>query len=280
MMMHLVGRYLGVLILLFMSTVAWCDSDADYDFDSDLAQAAANPLKANSRTKYYSFPWENDSNFEYHATHKTQDELSFKPVIPFSHSDSYDLILRTIAPFYHQPQNNQNNDYLNGIGDINPTLFISPTTNQYILWGIGPTLYMPTASNSSLGNSKWSSGPEVVILYMPTNWVLGILTNNAWSFAGDSDKPNFNQFTFEYEVTHTFPRGWYWTSNPTITANWRAAPGEQWTVPFGAGIGRAFHIGQQKLSLSIESYYNVEHPTTGSQWTIHASMNLMFPYQG
>jgi len=44
-----------------------------------------------------------------------------------------------------------------GIGDINYSLFFSPADSKPI-WGIGPSLSMPTASEDQLGSGKWSGG--------------------------------------------------------------------------------------------------------------------------
>ena len=57
--------------------------------------------------------------------------------------------------------------------------------------------------------------------------------------------------------------GWYLTSGPTITSNWLAASGQQWTVPIGGGFGRVrvFRVGNQPVNASIAGYYNAIRPT-------------------
>jgi len=49
-------------------------------------------------------------------------------------------------------------------------------------------------------------------------------------------------------VLHHVPieKGWYVTTSPIITANWRATGGNVWTVPFGAGVGRVMKLGFQR----------------------------------
>jgi len=73
------------------------------------------------------------------------------------------------------------------------------------------------------------------------------------------------------------PHGWYLTTSPIITANWLAAPGQQWTVPIGGGIGRVFRLGDQPVNASISGYYNAIHPTSTPDWQLRASLALLFP---
>jgi hypothetical protein len=70
-----------------------------------------------------------------------------------------------------------------GLGDINPSLFLSPANSGKLIWGAGPTMTFPTATEPLLGNGKWSAGPALVLLTTPGHWVIGALANNQWSFA-------------------------------------------------------------------------------------------------
>ena len=71
--------------------------------------------------------------------------------------------------------------------------------------------------------------------------------------------------------------GWYLTSSPLITANWLAAPGQQWTVPVGGGFGRIFKIREQPVSANIAANYNVLRPNGAPTWQLRAELSLLFP---
>ena len=43
-------------------------------------------------------------------------------------------------------------------------------------------------------------------------------------------------------VNYNFAEGWYATTSPNITANWKAANNNRWTVPLGGGFGKIFKI--------------------------------------
>jgi len=78
-------------------------------------------------------------------------------------------------------------------------------------------------------------------------------------------------------INYNMEHGWYLTSAPIMTANWLAAPGQQWTVPVGGGIGRIFKLGDQPVTASIAGYYNVERPTGTATWQLRTFLSLLFP---
>jgi len=61
-------------------------------------------------------------------------------------------------------------------------------------------------------------------------------------------------------VSYRFGDGWSVSTSPNITANWASTSDKRWTVPIGAGIGKAFKIGTQPMTLKFETYYNVVRP--------------------
>ena len=70
--------------------------------------------------------------------------------------------------------------------------------------------------------------------------------------------------------------GWYQTSSPVITANWEAD--DEWTVPFGGGFGRVFHVGRHPMNGQFQAFYNVVEPDDlGPKWSLRLQLQLMFP---
>ena len=139
-------------------------------------------------------------------------------MIPFSISKNWNLITRWITPIVYQPLplplvpaplNQQTGVF--GLGDLNPSFFLSPKQGK-IIWGVGPTFVLPTATNTTyLGQGKLSMGPSVVVLVQPPHFTIGFLTNNYWSVAGhsDRDKPAVNQFLLQWFVNYNMKKGWY-----------------------------------------------------------------------
>lgn len=268
--------------LLFLVRIAfYCNAIPALALEDEksLAKASLSFLKKNHFSKHLSLPAEEDINFRYQAKNTRQNVLSFKPVIPFKLTSSYDLIIRTIAPVYEKtPLLNQEKN-IRGIGNLNPTFFISPSYVEQWIWGLGPTIFMPTTSNSRyLASNKWSIGPELAVMAILENWMYGILTYNVYTTASDSKRTKSSQFSLQYLVAYTFDNGYYLSSNPDITFNWQNSENQKWLVPVGLGGGKTFYLGKQAINLSSHAYYNAIRPKNiNSPWQLQLEIELLFP---
>jgi hypothetical protein len=247
----------------------------------ELRKEAQNPVAS-----LISVPIQENFNFNNRPGDRTQNVLNIQPVIPMSVSKDWNLIVRWITPIIYQPipipqasGPPAQTTGVYGLGDMNPTFFLVPKKSK-IIWGIGPSLVLPTATNTTyLGQGKLSMGPSVVVLVQPAHWTLGLLANNVWSVAGhsDRDKPAVNQFLLQWFVNYNMKKGWYLTTSPIITANWRASDSNVWTVPFGGGVGRIMKLGFQPVNITAQLYGNAIHPQGTSPWGLRLQFVLLFP---
>jgi hypothetical protein len=243
-----------------------------------LRNAAQNPVAS-----LISVPLQENLNFNVGPADRTQNVLNIQPVVPLSLSKNWNLIVRWITPIIYQPvqppASNSQTTGVYGLGDMNPTFFIVPKKSK-IIWGIGPTFILPTATNTTyLGQGKLSMGPSVVALVQPPHWTIGFLTNNVWSVAGhsDQDKPAVNQFLLQWFANYNMKKGWYLTTSPIVTADWRMSGDNRWTVPFGGGVGRIMKVGFQPVNITAQFYGNAVHPPGTSPWGMRIQFVLLFP---
>jgi hypothetical protein len=238
-----------------------------------LQKATQNPV-----ADLISVPLQNNTNFGIGPYNRTQNVLNIQPVIPSHLTENWNLITRIIQPLVFQPYVDAESGGNFGLGDMNPSLFFSPAHPGKIIWGVGPALVFPTATYPSLGQGKWSAGPTFVVLAQPGHWTLGLLANNVWSFAGESNRPTVNQFLAQYFINYNLSNGWYLTSAPIITANWAASRAKDvWTVPFGGGVGRIMKVGFQPINLQLSAYANAAYPSGTSPWGIRLQIAFLFP---
>jgi hypothetical protein len=261
--------------------VATEDTPAAATNTDALRNAAQNPIAS-----LVSVPIQENFNFNNGPADRTQNVLNIQPVIPLNVGTNWNLIVRWIIPVIYQPlpvpqvsgpPTQTTGAY--GLGDMNPSFFLSPKKSK-VIWGIGPTLVLPTATNTTyLGQGKFSVGPSVVALVQPKPWTIGFLANNVWSVAGHAniDKPPVNQFLLQWFVNYNMKKGWYLTTSPIVTANWRAPGGSVWTVPFGGGVGRIMKVGFQPVNITAQFYGNAVHPPGASPWGLRLQFVLLFP---
>ncbi len=213
--------------------------------------------------------------------------LNIQPVIPITVGD-LNLINRTIIPAVVSvegfiagtpgiPEGERGGGGATGFGDINHSVFFSPAQPGKVIWGLGPSINFPTASDDQLGSGKWSAGPTGVILTQPKPWTLGLLARQLNSFAGSSMRTSVNQFLLEPFVNYNLQKGWYLITDMILTANWNADSGNRWTVPIGGGAGRLFKIGKQAINTKVEAYGNVVKPDAGPDWSLSFTIQFLFP---
>jgi hypothetical protein len=261
---------------------------------ADLAKATQNPVSS-----LISVPVQNNDNFGIGPFNRTQNVLNIQPVVPLQISKDWNLIIRWIAPIIFQPapgtanlevygieentptyfaaQAVQNSAGVSGFGDMVPTFFFTPAKTHKLILGAGPAFTLPTATSKVLGQGKLSIGPSVVALTQPGHWTIGALVNNVWSVAGPSDRTAVNQMMLQYFVNYNLKKGWYLTSSPILNANWKASPGNVWTVPVGGGAGRILRFGFQPVNISAAFYGNAVHPVAGSSWSMRLQIAFLFP---
>ena len=262
------------LMILFSISVSAYEGDGEIETGeaetAELARAVQNPV-----ANLISVPFQNNTSYNFGPRERTQNVHNIQPVIPFSITEDWNLITRTIFPIVSQPSFARGQDRQTGIGDTTVSLFASPKEPAAgrLIWGAGPIALIPTASDDRLGPNKWGAGLSAVGLSMVGPVVAGALVSNVWGLEGE----DFSFFTLQYFVNYNFPGGWYLSSSPIITANWDG-PNNEWTVPVGGGFGKVHRFGSlPPLNLSFQAFYNAEKPEFGADWSTRFQVQLLFP---
>jgi hypothetical protein len=270
------GRACSILVQAASLALALtCPSGANAALSAEeLAKLAQNPVG-----NLISVPFQNNTNLNFGPEKGTQNILNIQPVIPIAVNDDWNIITRTIIPVISLPPLYPGDDRTDGIGDMQFTAFLSPANPGEWIWGVGAIAQLPTNSNAQLGNDNWGLGPSFVVLHLDKGdpWVYGALVNNVWSLTSDQQGGSYNNGLIQPFLNYNFESGFYLTSSPILTVNWKADSGQQWTVPLGGGIGKIFHFGKLPVNTQLSAYYNVVAPDDGADWQIRAQVQLMFP---
>ena len=133
----------------------------------DVRAAAQNPISS-----MISLPLK--LTFDQGAANGNGTILNVNPVLPVTVGD-WNLVNRALIPIANVdgaisgPGNPspEGQGSASGLGDINYSLFFSPVKYDKVIWGVGPSINLPTASNDQLGSGKWSGGITAVALMQP-----------------------------------------------------------------------------------------------------------------
>ena len=237
---------------------------------SDLAKKTQNPV-GDIVSVPLQFNWNTggfyqDQNFF---------NLNFQPVIPIHVSRSWTFISRTIVPIDSVPAGGGVS--YSGVGDIQEQTFLTPAHPGAVIWGLGPSFSLPTATAYPVKTGTWAGGASAVLLATPGPWVLGSLFQQVWPMHDNGGPPKTNLFLWQYFVNYNFGKGWALATAPSITANWDAADGQKWTVPFGGGISRTLVFNRQPMTLGFQYYYNTKRPDNAASTTVRFIVAFIFP---
>jgi hypothetical protein len=158
---------IGALVLLLLTHSPAAGEERS---TTELAKETQNPV-----ANLISVPFQNNFNFGAGTDRDMVWIMNVQPVIPIPLNDRWNLITRTIVPIINQPSLAPGMDSAFGMGDINPSVFLSPATDKGFIWGVGLTTTLPTATDSEIGSGKWSLGPTAVGLLVKGHWVVGTL---------------------------------------------------------------------------------------------------------
>ena len=243
----------------------------DQNETAELAKKLANPVAA-----LISVPIQN--NFDFGAGPSGQGfqyKVNVQPVVPFSLSDNWNLISRTIVPFVSQDDViGRSSQY--GLSDTLQSLFFSPKapTGGGWIWGAGPVLMLPTATEDVLGTGKWGAGPTALVLKQQNGWTCGGLVNHLWSYAGDGGRANVNSTFVQPFVSYTTKTYTTLGLNAESTYDWQRG---QWTVPLNAKVAQLVKIGKLPVQFTLGARYYADGPGGGPEWGLRFAVTFLFP---
>jgi len=238
------------------------------------APAAVDPHAAqNPIANVVSIPFQDNTSFNVGPYGRPENVLLVQPIVPFSVSSDWTVVSRWVTPIISAPRLSPTSGARSGLGNIEPQFYLTPAHPGSIIWGIGPTVWLPTASDKTLGVNKWGGGIDAVVLTIQGHWLYGVVLNNVW--AGSKAPEKVNELTVNPFVFYNFPKGWFLVSAPTATANWLASDSNQWTVPVGGGFGRVFKLGARTVKAQVQLFDNAWRPSGGATWASQLQIQFL-----
>ena len=260
-------RILSLLFLLIITNAFAQEKEAASA--EELAKKLANPAAA-----LISVPLQNNFDFSVGPLEGFRYTLNLQPVIPFSIGEKWNVISRAIVPIISQSDVTGPNTSEAGLGDTMLSFYFSPKEPKNgIVWGVGPILVLPTATEDVLGFNKWGAGPNALIVKLQGPLTYGGIVNHTWSYAGDG-LTDINATFIQPFFTYSNKTGGSYTIASENTQSWD-------NDIFGGFVGvyaaQILKLGPQlvQFALGPKVYYgnNFFNP----DWGIRANVTLLFP---
>jgi hypothetical protein len=161
-----------------------------------------------------------------------------------------------------------------GFGDVRFVDVGVVNAGHRIVWGAGPTLVFPSATEPTTGQGKWQAGPAAVVAIVPERWLLGVLAQNPISFAGDSHRADANALFLQPFITYQLGGGWFVRSQPQMIFDWKT---HKQLLPVALGAGRVFRAGRQYVSCFVESFWNASENAPSPTYGVTFGLALLYP---
>ena len=237
--------------------------------EAELAKKLQNPI-----ANLISVPIQNNWDFGIGPESAMRYTANIQPVIPFSISQDWNLITRTILPVIYAESPVPGGSAKSGLGDITQSFFLSPKepVGGWIV-GAGPVALWPTETDSALGSGKWGAGPTVIALQQTHGFTYGLLANHIWSYAGWGPE-NVNTTFLQPFASYTTKTFTTFGVNTESTNDWQ---GDQWTVPVNFTVQQLLKIGKQPIAFQVGYRYYAERPAGGPDWGLRFAITFLFP---
>jgi hypothetical protein len=254
-----------VLSLLPFFAMAQDGTSAD-----NLAKQLQNPIAS-----LISVPFQNNFDFGIGPADGSRWTMNMQPVIPMSISEDWNLIARVVLPVISQNDVFGNSGSQTGLSDAVVSGFFSPKapTAGGLIWGAGPVLLIPTATDELLGTEKFGVGPTAVALKQAGSFTYGALVNHIWSIAGADDRADVNQTFFQPFLAKNYAGGYALTAVTEISQNWDF---DSTSGMFAIVGSKVVTIGSQATQVAFGPRFFYGNGRA-ADWGFRAAFTLLFP---
>ncbi|MCF1709466.1 transporter [Tabrizicola sp. J26] len=256
---------------IFLMALAELPQTATAQSAEELAKQTANPISS-----LVSVPFQLNYDHGIGDGDGQQTYINIQPVIPFSISENWNVISRTILPVVDQSDFTDDFGSRSGLGNITQSLFFSPKepTQGGLIWGVGPVFQIPTATDGIAPN-QWGAGITGVALEQKNGWTVGMLANHIWSIGKTDQYGNSSKTFLQPFLAYTTPKATTFSLNTESTYDWES---EEWSVPINMMVAQVVKIGGRPVQLVGGVRYWADSAEGGPDgWGARLAVTYLFP---
>ena len=220
----MINKLTIIVYLLFCSLITYSQEEEKTKSIDEIAQELSNPVGTLASLTFQGTytQWGGSAS---DASDQNTSSLVFMPTIPFK-TKKGSISIRPSFPVAAAPVMNSSGEWekIRGLGDIGVMAMYGTINEKGFIWGAGPSMFFPTASNAALGKEQMQLGPVALIGIVKKWGVLGVLWQHWWGLG--PVKPGDNRLnigTAQLFYWFRAGKGWQIGGSPIPSANYVAA---------------------------------------------------------
>lgn len=238
-----------------------------YEDPIDYYAQANNPIAAVtafSAENYYI------SDFEGFSEDANQFLLRYATPLTLGGSD---WLFRATLPINHFPVPAGGTE--TGLGDMGLGFtYLFETNEPNVSFGVGPTFRLPTATDSVLGNEKWSGGLNAVYFNgSNSKFQYGYEISWLQSFAGDDSRNYYSVGAFRPFAFYQLGNGWYTGTAPIWIYNFQ---NDNYNMPIGLRLGKVIEGPNKVVNFWVEPQVSMANRGIMPDWQFWTGVKIQF----
>jgi hypothetical protein len=161
------------------------------------------------------------------------------------------------------------------LGDIGFDVAYGVSEKTGLLWALGMTGTLPTATKSDVAGKQLRLGPEVLFAKSEKWGLWGVFPSHQWNVAGWGKDSAYSTTTVQPILAFLPGGGWKVAYEPIMQYDWQS---KKWTAPVGLIVGKTVVIGNTPVNIEFEANYYVSQPDAfGPKWMFALNITPVVP---
>lgn len=209
--------------------------------------------------------------------------LRMRPIIPVDINEDWGLRTRTTVNMTYQSALYPGGPNQLGFGDMDLEFYLTPNrslAHDALVVGAGPSVHLPTATQSMIGLHQWGLGASAAVIWQPAT-VYALKGFTVWSNINQSFGVGTGGGTEALKLLLLQPGFSYTLESPVSLAlfsetvyNWNK---DQWTLPINAAVSTLVSPGGQDVVITLVGRYYAERGLWDPSWGAQLNINFLFP---
>ncbi len=209
--------------------------------------------------------------------------LRMRPIIPVDLTEDIGLRTRTTFNMTYQSALYPGGPNQLGFGDMDLEFYLTPTrslAHDTLKVGFGPSVHIPTATQTLIGLRQWGLGATAAIVWQPSTiyalkgWTLGFNVNQSFGIGTGGGTQAASLLLLNPGISYTLASGIAFNLYSESFYNWND---DQWTVPVNLAVSTLFAPGGQNVVVTLAGRHYVERGLWDPQWGAQLNFNFLFP---